>query len=167
MVSLNSNGISALFNHDRCNRLDSIHINTCFVHERRGSRSWANYIDYDICNWHCNIHTMHVGLPPSHRTSNHTSSKSTFSTRQICKNKFYHHLQGGTISFLVPVLAILNLPQWKCPSADKMDAMSTEERTELWQLRMREISGAIAVSAIFQLVIGNLRLCCNRTISIQ
>lgn len=32
--------------------------------------------------------------------------------------------------------------------------MSTEERTELWQLRMREISGAIAVSAIFQLVIG-------------
>lgn len=54
----------------------------------------------------------------------------------------------------MPVLAILNLPQWKCPSADKMNMMSTAERTELWQLRMREISGAIAVSAIFQLVIG-------------
>lgn len=62
--------------------------------------------------------------------------------------------QGGTISFLVPVLAILNLPQWKCPSAEKMATMSTADRTELWQLRMREISGAIAVSAIFQLVIG-------------
>lgn len=59
----------------------------------------------------------------------------------------------------MPVLAILNLPQWKCPSTDKMNAMSTEERTELWQLRMREISGAIAVSAIFQLVIGNFLLC--------
>lgn len=32
--------------------------------------------------------------------------------------------------------------------------MSPDEKTELWQLRMREISGAIAVSAIFQLVIG-------------
>lgn len=74
-------------------------------------------------------------------------------------------MQGGTISFLVPVLAILNLPQWKCPSADKMSAMSTEERTELWQLRMREISGAIAVSAIFQLVIGNFRLCYKCMIS--
>lgn len=62
--------------------------------------------------------------------------------------------QGGTISFLVPVLAILNLPQWKCPNAEQMATMSTTERTELWQLRMREISGAIAVAAIFQLVIG-------------
>lgn len=52
------------------------------------------------------------------------------------------------------MLAILNLPQWKCPNPDRMNAMSSDERTELWQLRMREISGAIAVSAVFQLVIG-------------
>lgn len=32
--------------------------------------------------------------------------------------------------------------------------MTTAEKTEAWQMRMREISGAIAVSAIFQLVIG-------------
>lgn len=35
-----------------------------------------------------------------------------------------------------------------------MDAMTETEKTEVWQLRMREISGAIAVSAIFQLIIG-------------
>lgn len=58
------------------------------------------------------------------------------------------------MSFLVPVLAILSLPQWKCPSPDVMETMNSEEKTELWQSRMREISGAIAVSAIFQLVIG-------------
>lgn len=58
------------------------------------------------------------------------------------------------MSFLVPVLAILSLPQWKCPEAEQIQAMSTDEKTELWQSRMREISGAIAVSAIFQLVIG-------------
>lgn len=62
--------------------------------------------------------------------------------------------KGGTISFLVPVLAILNLPQWKCPNKEAMNIMSADEKTELWQLRMREISGAIAVSAVFQLVIG-------------
>lgn len=32
--------------------------------------------------------------------------------------------------------------------------MSPENRTELWQVRMRELSGAIAVSALFQVIIG-------------
>lgn len=63
-------------------------------------------------------------------------------------------VQGGTISFLVPTLAILSLPQWKCPSDQVIEAMSPEDRTELWQVRMRELSGAIAVSAIAQMVIG-------------
>lgn len=63
-------------------------------------------------------------------------------------------VQGGTISFLVPTLAILNLPQWKCPSSDEMAMMNSEEKTEIWQLRMRELSGAIAVSAIVQVIIG-------------
>ncbi|XP_058444918.1 solute carrier family 23 member 2-like [Malaya genurostris] len=63
-------------------------------------------------------------------------------------------VQGGTISFLVPTLAILNLPQWKCPSEDIIGAMDSAEKTELWQTRMRELSGAIVVSAIFQVFIG-------------
>lgn len=79
------------------------------------------------------------------------SISRTYRIRVISSISMWPFLQ---ISFLVPVLAILNLPQWKCPSAEKMDSMSSEERTELWQLRMREISGAIAVSAVFQLVIG-------------
>lgn len=63
-------------------------------------------------------------------------------------------VQGGTISFLVPTLAILNLPQWKCPPPEIIEDMSPENRTELWQVRMRELSGAIAVSALFQVIIG-------------
>ncbi|XP_055586153.1 solute carrier family 23 member 2 [Uranotaenia lowii] len=63
-------------------------------------------------------------------------------------------VQGGTISFLVPTLAILNLPEWKCPSKDVISAMEAEQKTELWQVRMRELSGAIAVSALFQVFIG-------------
>ncbi|XP_067625481.1 solute carrier family 23 member 2 [Eurosta solidaginis] len=63
-------------------------------------------------------------------------------------------VQGGTISFLVPTLAILSLPQWKCPAVHEMDAMAEDERKELWQSRMRELSGAIAVSALVQVVLG-------------
>ncbi|KAL1401903.1 hypothetical protein pipiens_019929, partial [Culex pipiens pipiens] len=63
-------------------------------------------------------------------------------------------VQGGTISFLVPTLAILNLPQWKCPAESVMATLDAEAKTELWQVRMRELSGAIAVSALFQVFIG-------------
>lgn len=54
----------------------------------------------------------------------------------------------------MPTLAILSLPQWKCPNAEIISIMSAEEKTELWQIRMRELSGAIAVSALFQVFIG-------------
>lgn len=63
-------------------------------------------------------------------------------------------VQGGTISFLVPTLAILNLPKWQCPAPEIFDAMTEGEKTELWQIRMRELSGAIAVSALVQVVLG-------------
>ena len=63
-------------------------------------------------------------------------------------------VQGGTISFLVPTLAILDLPQWKCPAENVIAAMGEEEKQELWQTRMRELSGAIAVSASVQVILG-------------
>jgi solute carrier family 23 (nucleobase transporter), member 1 len=46
-------------------------------------------------------------------------------------------VQGGTISFLVPTLALLNLEKWKCPSKSIIAAMTTDEKEELWQIRMR------------------------------
>ncbi|KAJ8729830.1 hypothetical protein PYW07_016868 [Mythimna separata] len=63
-------------------------------------------------------------------------------------------VQGGTISFLVPTLAILNLPQWQCPAAAVLDAMTHEEQQRVWMSRMCELSGAIAVSALFQVFLG-------------
>ncbi|XP_061388518.1 solute carrier family 23 member 1-like [Musca vetustissima] len=63
-------------------------------------------------------------------------------------------VQGGTISFLVPTLAILALPQWKCPPESEIEAMDDDSRQELWQIRMRELSGAIAVSAMVQVILG-------------
>jgi len=63
-------------------------------------------------------------------------------------------VQGGTFSFLVPTFAILSLPEWKCPSSEAMANMTYEDKTELWQLRMREIQGAIIVASLFQVAMG-------------
>ncbi|XP_049869506.1 solute carrier family 23 member 2 isoform X2 [Pectinophora gossypiella] len=63
-------------------------------------------------------------------------------------------VQGGTISFLVPTLAILGLPAWQCPDAAALAAMTQQQRRDTWTLRMCELSGAIAVSALFQLFLG-------------
>ncbi|CAH2036821.1 unnamed protein product, partial [Iphiclides podalirius] len=63
-------------------------------------------------------------------------------------------VQGGTISFLVPTLAILGLPEWQCPSAEALAAMTDAERRQVWTSRMCELSGAIAVSALFQVFCG-------------
>lgn len=63
-------------------------------------------------------------------------------------------VQGGTISFLVPTLAILNLPMWQCPKPEIFDAMSEAEQRNVWTMRMCELSGAIGVSALFQLFFG-------------
>lgn len=49
-------------------------------------------------------------------------------------------VQGGTISFLVPTLAILNLEKWKCPGASVIAEMSADEKEELWLIRMRYLS---------------------------
>ena len=71
-------------------------------------------------------------------------------------------IQGGTFSFFVPTFAILSLAEFKCPDSfdkttKKWDVtlnMTYENKTEEWQIRMREVQGAICVSAIFQVVMG-------------
>lgn len=59
-------------------------------------------------------------------------------------------VQGGSFSYLIPSLAIMSLPKWKCPASDVFDALSDTDKTELWQVRMREIQGAIIFAALFE-----------------
>ncbi|XP_075715508.1 solute carrier family 23 member 1-like [Rhinoderma darwinii] len=67
-------------------------------------------------------------------------------------------LQGGTFSLITPTLAILSLPQWKCPNSEVPILNGTGNfsinNTESWQSRMREIQGAIIVASCFQLFLG-------------
>ncbi|KAM6435854.1 solute carrier family 23 member 1-like isoform 1-T3 [Liasis olivaceus] len=66
-------------------------------------------------------------------------------------------LQGGTFSFLTPSLAMLSLPSWKCPAWTNNASMvdpTSPNFIELWQVRMREVQGAIMVASCFQIFIG-------------
>lgn len=56
----------------------------------------------------------------------------------------------------MPTFAILNLPEWTCPAPQVIANMTYEDKTELWQMRMREIQGAIIVAAVFQVAAGAL-----------
>ncbi|XP_075790522.1 solute carrier family 23 member 1-like isoform X4 [Pelodiscus sinensis] len=69
-------------------------------------------------------------------------------------------LQGGTFAFLTPSLAMLSLPNWKCPAwtqnASQVNATSPEF-IEVWQSRIREVNllqGAIMVASCFQIFVG-------------
>ncbi|XP_045619396.2 LOW QUALITY PROTEIN: solute carrier family 23 member 1 [Procambarus clarkii] len=61
-------------------------------------------------------------------------------------------VQGATHGFLGPILAILTL--LPCPPDEVLDSLTYEERTNLWQIRMREVQGAICLAAVFQVVVG-------------
>ncbi|WAR17070.1 S23A2-like protein [Mya arenaria] len=77
-------------------------------------------------------------------------------------------VQGSTITFVVPTLAIMSQPQWKCPYTEArktygqsvnftdigLPPVGSEGHREIWQSRVREIQGAIIIASIFQVVIG-------------
>ncbi|XP_068169055.1 solute carrier family 23 member 2 [Antennarius striatus] len=72
-------------------------------------------------------------------------------------------LQGGSLTFLTPTLAILALPRWKCPDprASAEMPVSVENATgspghadDMWMTRMCEIQGAILVASFLQVVLG-------------
>uniref|UniRef100_A0A2P2I708 Solute carrier family 23 member 1-like n=2 Tax=Hirondellea gigas TaxID=1518452 RepID=A0A2P2I708_9CRUS len=62
-------------------------------------------------------------------------------------------VQGGTFAFFAPTLAILHT-QFKPCSSLGLDDLTPEQRQEEWQMRMREVQGAIIVSSLFQIFIG-------------
>ena len=66
-------------------------------------------------------------------------------------------VQGGTFTFLAPTFAILAIPKFRCPEDFETNGwgnMSFDEKTEEWQIRMREVQGAICVASLFQVIFG-------------
>lgn len=77
-------------------------------------------------------------------------------------------VQGSTPTFVVPTIAILLQPQWKCPykearnefgngvnfTALGLPEIGSAAHRDIWMSRVREIQGAIIIASLFQVVIG-------------
>ncbi|XP_069175261.1 solute carrier family 23 member 1 [Procambarus clarkii] len=62
-------------------------------------------------------------------------------------------IQGGNFAYVVPTVVLLTTSYEPCSALPLANFTSTE-REELWQVRMRDIQGAITLSALFQVIIG-------------
>ncbi|XP_075929645.1 solute carrier family 23 member 1-like isoform X1 [Petromyzon marinus] len=61
-------------------------------------------------------------------------------------------LQGGTFAFVTPTVALLSLPEWKCPETPLN--ITSPEHEENWHSRMREVQGAVLVASTVEIVLG-------------
>ncbi|KAG7167284.1 Solute carrier family 23 member 1-like 5 [Homarus americanus] len=62
-------------------------------------------------------------------------------------------IQGGNFAYLLPTVVIINTTFEPCSSVP-MNNLTFAEQEEVWQVRMREVQGAITLSALFQVIIG-------------
>ncbi|RWS20276.1 Solute carrier family 23 member 2-like protein [Leptotrombidium deliense] len=62
-------------------------------------------------------------------------------------------IQGPSFAFLIPTLSLLNLPEWKC-DLQNMNATNSEEYSEAWKMRMREVQGSLIVASLVEVIIG-------------
>ncbi|KAK2856462.1 hypothetical protein Q5P01_005197 [Channa striata] len=66
-------------------------------------------------------------------------------------------LQGGTFALVTPAMAMLSMPEWKCPSWTQNASLvntSSPLFIEVWQTRMRTLQGSIMVASLLQILVG-------------
>ncbi|XP_059212897.1 solute carrier family 23 member 1-like [Centropristis striata] len=66
-------------------------------------------------------------------------------------------LQGGTFSLVTPAMAMLSMPEWKCPAWTQNASLvntSSPLFIEVWQTRMRTLQGSIMVASLLQILVG-------------
>ncbi|KAL8622367.1 hypothetical protein ACOMHN_041695 [Nucella lapillus] len=60
-------------------------------------------------------------------------------------------IQGPSLAFLPPILAMTKLDTWKCPPPDQELGPDEEEP---WKIRIREIQGNLLLASLTQVVLG-------------
>ncbi|XP_072217984.1 solute carrier family 23 member 1-like [Leuresthes tenuis] len=66
-------------------------------------------------------------------------------------------LQGGTFALVTPAMAMLSMPEWKCPAWTQNASLvntSSPVFIEVWQTRMRALQGSIMVASLLQILVG-------------
>ncbi|CAJ1077433.1 solute carrier family 23 member 1-like [Xyrichtys novacula] len=66
-------------------------------------------------------------------------------------------LQGGTFALVTPAMAMLSLPEWRCPAWTQNSTLvdpSSPDFIEVWQTRLRSLQGSIMVASLLQILVG-------------
>ncbi|XP_042369552.1 solute carrier family 23 member 2-like, partial [Plectropomus leopardus] len=66
-------------------------------------------------------------------------------------------LQGGTFSLVTPAMAMLSMPEWKCPAWTQNATLvntSSPLFIEVWQTRIQTLQGSIMVASLLQILVG-------------
>ncbi|XP_029281726.1 solute carrier family 23 member 1-like [Cottoperca gobio] len=66
-------------------------------------------------------------------------------------------LQGGTFILVIPAMAMLSTPEWKCPAWTQNASLvntSSPVFIEVWQTRMSTLQGSIMVASLLQILVG-------------
>ncbi|XP_050398846.1 solute carrier family 23 member 2 [Patella vulgata] len=62
-------------------------------------------------------------------------------------------VQGGSHTFIPPIIAMMALDQWRCPAEGSIEANTTIS-DPAWMIRMREIQGNLMLASLTQVILG-------------
>ncbi|KAL5021812.1 hypothetical protein ScPMuIL_000967 [Solemya velum] len=62
-------------------------------------------------------------------------------------------IQGGSHTFIAPIIAMMLLDQWKCSNIE-IDPTTNRTDPDAWQARMREVQGNLMLASLTQVVVG-------------
>ncbi|CAJ1057161.1 xan_ur_permease domain-containing protein [Xyrichtys novacula] len=99
----------------------------------------------------------HDGLTQSHLISTIFFVSGLCTLLQVTFGIRLPILQGGTFTLLLPSMAMLSMPEWKCPAWTQNASLvntSSPEFIDVWQSRMRALQGSIMVGSLFQVFVG-------------
>ncbi|XP_041365515.1 solute carrier family 23 member 1-like isoform X2 [Gigantopelta aegis] len=68
-------------------------------------------------------------------------------------------VQSCSYSFIPPIIALMTTKQWSCPYTDTsynqtLPEYGSSDHKAMWHARISEVSGALLVASVFQVVIG-------------
>ncbi|XP_056006785.1 solute carrier family 23 member 2-like [Ostrea edulis] len=66
-------------------------------------------------------------------------------------------IQGGSHSFVAPIMVMMSLEQFRCPASS--DVLSGTNNTDIsWEVRIREVQGNLILASVTQVLLGSLGL---------
>ncbi|KAM9840287.1 solute carrier family 23 member 1-like [Aulostomus maculatus] len=100
---------------------------------------------------------QHDGLTQSHLINTIFFVSGLCTILQVTFGVRLPILQGGTFPLLTPVMAMMSMPEYKCPAWTQNATLvntSSPVFIEVWQTRMRMVQGSLMLASLLQILVG-------------